>query len=85
MQRIAAARIEHDRDGVKEEAVTACQAACPTNTFHFGDLADASTDVAARKHSPLSYVLLPEQQTHPRVTYEGRIRNTNPALGDTKA
>ena len=81
VQRIAEARILHDRDGAPEETVTACQAACPTNAFHFGDLNIEDSDVARRKHSPLNYVLLPEQQTHPRLTYEGRIRNRNPAIG----
>jgi len=80
VQRIAAARIEHDRDGVPERAVTACQAACPTGAFSFGDLNDPASAVVARKASPLDYVLLPDQQTHPRVTYEARIRNPNPAL-----
>jgi len=80
LQRIAAARIAHDRDGVPEQAVTACQAACPTGAFSFGDLNDKASAVAARKASPLDYALLPEQQTHPRVTYEARIRNPNPAM-----
>ena len=80
VQRIAAARIEHDRDGTKEQAVTACQAACPTQAFSFGDLNDADADVNHRKASPLNYPMLPEQNTRPRVTYEARIRNANPAL-----
>jgi len=80
VQRIAAARIEHDRDGVAERVVTACQAACPTGVFSFGDLNDKAADVVARKASPLDYAVLPEQQTHPRVTYEARIRNPNTTM-----
>ena len=80
VQRIAAARIAHDRDGTPERAVTACQAACPTAAISFGDLNDPEADVVAQKRSPLEYVLLPEKQTHPRVTYEARIRNPNPAM-----
>ena len=80
VQRIADARIRHDRDGAKEETVTACQAACPTGVFTFGDVKDPASDVSARKTSPLTYVLLPDQQTHPRLTYEARIRNPNPGL-----
>ena len=80
IQRIAAARIAHDRDGVPEQAVTACQAACPTQAFSFGDLNDATSEVNQRKASPLDYPMLPEQNTRPRVTYEARIRNANPAL-----
>lgn len=75
VQRIAASRIEHDRDGVPQHVVTACQAACPTSAFSFGDLNDPAAEIVARKASPLNYVLLPDQQTHPRVTYEARIRN----------
>ncbi|MBV9750722.1 MAG: 4Fe-4S dicluster domain-containing protein [Acetobacteraceae bacterium] len=75
VQRIAQARILHDRDGVPEQAVTACQAACPTQVFSFGDLNDKASDVSRRKQSPLDYALLPDQQTHPRLTYEARVRN----------
>jgi Fe-S-cluster-containing dehydrogenase component len=75
LQRIAEARIVHDRDGTPETAVTACQAACPTRVFTFGDLNDKESEVAKRKRSPLDYTLLPDQQTHPRVTYEARVRN----------
>ena len=78
LQRVAAARIKADqenrpvRDG---EVVTACQAACPTQAFTFGDIRDPASKVSERKSSPLSYPLLGELNTRPRVTYEGRIRN----------
>ena len=80
VQRIAAARIAHDRDGVPEQAVTACQAACPTKVFTFGDINDADSDVTKRKQSPLDYALLAAQNTRPRLTYEARIANRNKAL-----
>ncbi|WP_323991695.1 4Fe-4S dicluster domain-containing protein [Nguyenibacter sp. L1] len=81
IQRIAQARIAHDIDGTPEQVTTACQAACPTRAFTFGDLNDPASDVARRKRSPLDYVLLPEHNTRPRVTYEARIRNPNPEIG----
>src|SRR6185437_8830578 len=82
LQRIAAARIEADKaNGPAPEVRTACQAACPTQAITFGNLADPASDVAKRKQSPLDYALLEDQNTHPRVTYEGRILNRNPALG----
>ena len=81
VQRIAEARIAHDRDGAPERAVTACQAVCPTQAFSFGDINDRDSDVAKRKQSPLDYALLADQNTHPRVTYEARIANRNEALG----
>ena len=80
VQRIAEARIAHDRDGTAEQVVTACQAACPTQVFTFGNVADPQSDVSKRKQSPLDYALLAEQNTRPRLTYEARITNPNPAL-----
>ncbi|MBV9655272.1 MAG: 4Fe-4S dicluster domain-containing protein, partial [Acetobacteraceae bacterium] len=80
LQRIAEARIAHDRDGTPQTVVTACQAACPTRAFSFGDINQADSEVVARKKSPLDYALLAERNTHPRLTYEGRIINSNPDL-----
>jgi MoCo/4Fe-4S cofactor protein with predicted Tat translocation signal len=81
LQRIAEARIDADRENCPVgEVKTACQAACPTQAFTFGNMADPDSDVAKRKQSPLDYALLAEQNTHPRVTYEARIRNPNPEL-----
>jgi MoCo/4Fe-4S cofactor protein with predicted Tat translocation signal len=81
IQRIAAARADADRDNLPiGEVRTACQEACPTRAITFGNLADTSSEVAERKLSALSYALLGDQNTHPRVTYEARIRNPNPAL-----
>ena len=75
VQRIAGARIAHDRDGTPEQVTTACQAACPTQAFTFGNLSDPDSLVVERKRSPLDYALLEDRQTNPRVTYEARVRN----------
>ena len=86
VQKIAEARIAADRDNrpIREgEVVTACQAACPTQAFAFGNINDVDSEVAKRKQSRLDYALLEERSTHPRVTYEARIRNVNPALPET--
>ncbi|MGH6838332.1 MAG: TAT-variant-translocated molybdopterin oxidoreductase [Methylocella sp.] len=81
LQRIAEARIAADRENRPVgEVVTACQAACPTQAFTFGNMADHGSEVARRKQSPLDYALLADQGTRPRVTYEARIRNPNPAI-----
>ena len=86
VQRIAAARIEADRGDKPAGAVeTACQAACPTQVFTFGNLAEPDSEVVKRKQSPLDYALLADQNTHPRVTYEARILNRNPVLGGPRA
>jgi molybdopterin-containing oxidoreductase family iron-sulfur binding subunit len=85
VQRIAAARIQADlenrpiRDG---ELKTACQAACPTQAFTFGNIRDPDAEVSRRKASPLSYAMLGELNTRPRVTYEGRIRNVSGGIGE---
>jgi Fe-S-cluster-containing dehydrogenase component len=85
VQRIAAARITADiqnRPIGGNEVRTACQAACPTQAFTFGNMAQSDADVVARKHSALNYALLADQRTQPRVTYEARIENQNPSLGE---
>jgi MoCo/4Fe-4S cofactor protein with predicted Tat translocation signal len=83
LQRIAAARIVADTDNRPigaDEVRTACQAACPTQAITFGNMAEGGT-VVERKRSPLSYALLHDQDTRPRVTYEARITNPIPAPG----
>jgi molybdopterin-containing oxidoreductase family iron-sulfur binding subunit len=81
IQRIAQARVEADRaNRPVGEVRTACQAACPTQAFTFGNLADPESDVAQRKRSPLNFAMLAEQNTKPRTTYEARVRNPNPAI-----
>jgi molybdopterin-containing oxidoreductase family iron-sulfur binding subunit len=88
LQRIAAARIEADianRPVGGNEVRTACQAACPAQAFSFGNMAQPDAAVLERKRSPLSYTLLAEQNTHPRVTYEARIVNPNPEIDEGRA
>jgi len=87
LQRIAAARIDADaanRSVGGNEVRTACQAACPTQAFSFGNMAVPDAEVLTRKQSPLSYALLADQNTHPRVTYEARIDNPSPAIPGAK-
>lgn len=84
VQRIWSARIAADKAGISDGTIgvrTACQAACPTQAFTFGDKNNTGSDVHARKQSPLDYALLEDQNTHPRTTYEALVRNPNPAIG----
>ena len=88
LQRIAAARIAADTENRPvggNEVRTACQAACPTQAFTFGNMAQPDAEVIARKQSPLRYSLLEDQNTHPRVTYEAKIENPNPLLDETRS
>jgi molybdopterin-containing oxidoreductase family iron-sulfur binding subunit len=81
LQRIAEARIAADRENrpiAAHEVTTACQAACPTRAITFGNTAAPGCEVVERQASPLSYGVLPEQRTRPRVSYEARIRNVAP-------
>ncbi len=81
IQRIAEARIiaDHENRAVGE-VKTACQSACPTQAFTFGNLADPQSEVVKRKRSPLDFAMLEKQNTKPRTTYEALVRNPNPAI-----
>jgi molybdopterin-containing oxidoreductase family iron-sulfur binding subunit len=87
-QRIAAARIEAQKDGSRPirdgEVVTACQAACPTNVFSFGDLHDQNSVVAKKKRDPRNYTLLNDLNTQPRTTYLAELKNQNKEMPDYK-
>jgi MoCo/4Fe-4S cofactor protein with predicted Tat translocation signal len=81
IQRIAEARIIADRENRPVGQVkTACQSACPTQAFSFGNLADPQSEVVKRKRSPLDFAMLEKQNTKPRTTYEALVRNPNPAI-----
>lgn len=82
VQRIERAHIDADRDGRRiadGEVRTACQVACPTRAIVFGDLADASSEVAATQRSGRRYLLLEELGTRPRTSYLAALRNPHPA------
>ncbi|MFM7261639.1 MAG: 4Fe-4S dicluster domain-containing protein, partial [bacterium] len=55
--------------------ITACQQACPTQAIVFGDLNDPKSRVSRMVKSQLSYDLLEELNTKPRVKYLARVRN----------
>jgi len=85
VQRIRNARIEADRDQrpIRDGDIrTACQQACPTEAIVFGDLNDPDSAVNRRKASPLDYGVLTELNTRPRTTYQARLRNPNPEIGE---
>jgi hypothetical protein len=78
--RIAAKKTEPD-GRVKDGAiVTACQQACPTNVFTFGDYNDPKSKVNQKANLPRAYSLLAEFNFRPRLQYLGKIRNPNPEL-----
>jgi molybdopterin-containing oxidoreductase family iron-sulfur binding subunit len=78
VQRLSHARRDAQKRGVpvkSDEVVTACQAACPTEAIHFGDINDPQSDVAKAKASPRHYALLGELNTKPRTTYLARVES----------
>ena len=86
-QRIAAARIEAEKDArpiADGEVLTACQAACPTDAIVFGDMNDKESQVVKLKHDPRNYNLLNELNTQPRTTYLAELKNQNPEMPDYK-
>ena len=88
VQRISGARInakEQNRKIEDGEVITACQAACPAQAIHFGNLNDENSKVARIKRSERDYPMLGELNVRPRTTYLARIRNSNPELQPTEA
>ncbi len=88
-QRIAAARIEAQKDGARKindgEIVTACQAVCPTDAIIFGDLNDPESRVTKSKKDHRDYKLLNELNTQPRTSYLAGLKNQNKEMPDYKA
>ncbi len=85
VQRISGARIAAKEEGrrIKDgEVRTACQAACPAQAIHFGDINDKNSKVAKIKAEQRNYAMLGELNVRPRTTYLGKIRNSNPELSE---
>jgi MoCo/4Fe-4S cofactor protein with predicted Tat translocation signal len=54
---------------------TACESACPSGVFTFGDMNDKSSKVRSLFNEDRKYVLLEEVGTKPNVFYHAKIRN----------
>ena len=83
VQRINQARITakvEDREIVEGEVRTACQATCPAQAIHFGDLNDPESRVSKLRERPDHYGILEELNTKPRTTYLARWTNPNPEI-----
>ncbi len=87
-QRIAAARIEAQKDGARKvrdgEIQTACQSVCPADAIVFGDLNDKESRVVKLKRDERNYNVLNELNTQPRTTYLASLKNQNREMPDYK-
>jgi len=90
VQRIAQAKIKYKNEWAKAggtasgkpnysipdgAVVTACQQACPAQAIVFGDLNDPTSKVSKLHAARVSYGLLEELNTKPRLKYMARVRN----------
>ena len=83
IQRIQAVKIhaKNDKRAVQDgEVVPACAQACPADAIVFGNLNDKTSRVTAAMADSRTYSILGEINTRPRVRYQARLRNPNPAL-----
>jgi molybdopterin-containing oxidoreductase family iron-sulfur binding subunit len=83
VQRIQNAKIDSEKENrqVRDgEIVTACEAACPTDSIVFGNINDPNSRVSKLKSDTRNYSLLDDLNTHPRTTYLGAVRNPNPEI-----
>ena len=88
VQRIQNAKIDSEKENrlVRDgEIVTACEAACPTDSIVFGNINDPLSRVAKLKSDTRNYSLLDDLNTRPRTTYLGAVRNPNPEIKRVKA
>jgi len=85
VQRINEAKIRAEKEGRKVrdgDIQTACQQTCPAQAIFFGDLNDPASRVAKLRAEERTYSLLADQNTRPRTTYLGAVRNLNPELAE---
>ncbi len=84
VQRIQGAKIVAKQQGRREikegDLKSACQQACPAHAIAFGDLNDASSEVARWYKRDRNYALLADIGTRPRTRFLGKVRNPNPEM-----
>ena len=86
VQRIEAVKIEADKENrviTDGEIQTACQQACPTKAFTFGNINDKGSRVAKLRNDERTYQVLADLNTRPRTTYMAAVINPNSELEET--
>jgi molybdopterin-containing oxidoreductase family iron-sulfur binding subunit len=61
---------------------TACQQVCPVDGVQFGNIKDPNSAVSLAKAQERDYAVLGYLNIRPRTTYQGKLRNPNPAMPD---
>jgi len=62
------------------EVITACQQACPSQAIVFGNINDATSQVAKMKALETKFTVLDSLNTKPRTSYMVKFTNPNPEL-----
>ncbi len=88
VQRIEEAKIDQlqvardsDRTLVPRDSfTTACAQVCPAGAIVFGNVKDPESKVSKVKQQDRDYKMLEYLNVRPRVSYQARLRNPNPAM-----
>ncbi|MEA3461980.1 MAG: 4Fe-4S dicluster domain-containing protein [Bacteroidota bacterium] len=86
VQRIQEKKLEAKLEGrpLKDgEIQPACVQSCPSGALVFGNLNDPESEVSKLKREERNYHLLEQLHTLPSVGYLTRVRNTEPAPGES--
>ena len=64
----------------RDSFTTACAQVCPAGAIVFGNVADPESKVSKVKEQDRDYKMLEYLNVRPRVSYQARLRNPNPAM-----
>jgi molybdopterin-containing oxidoreductase family iron-sulfur binding subunit len=85
VQRLQSAKLDAKKENRRlkpDEAVTACQTACPTNAIVFGNAHDKESAVnkVRENNKQRSFYVLEQLHVLPNVTYLAKVRNTDEVI-----
>ncbi len=64
----------------RDSFTTACAQVCPAGAIVFGNVADPESKVSVVKRRDTDYKMLEYLNVRPRLSYQARLRNPNPAM-----